>query len=588
MSKGRHPNPPTEDSIVEILRERAASLPARRIFCWLEDGEIEREALTYAELDRRARVVAAEIQTCAQPGDRVLVVYDPGIEFIVGLFGCLYAGTMAVPCAPPRMELAHEGMNSLARVAGDCQPRAIVTGGELAAKLPTLCAAIPLLADLSCLDTGQIADGTEAGWRDPHLGRDSRALLQYTSGSTGAPRGVSITHGNILHNEFVIQHAFRHWTALGSGNGVCWLPLYHDMGLIGNVLQAVYVDAPCFLMSPLVFLRHPIRWLQAISRYRTHSSGGPNFAYDLCVQRITDEQKRTLDLSDWEVAYIGAEPVSPATLDRFAAAFACCGFQREAFYPCYGLAEATLMVSGGDGPRPAIVESFPSGSPVAASSSTVATSSTLSTRPLVGCGHAWSGHEIAIVDPATRTACPGGAVGEIWFAGPSVAEGYWNRPEDTAATFRAALSDSERGPFLRTGDLGCIVNGELFVTGRLKDLIIIHGRNFVPHDIEETVRTVHEAFRPNRGAALGCHIDGEERLVILQEIDRQTRRLDVGALARDMRQVITERHQLQVADIVFLRNDSLPRTSSGKVRRFECKEQYLAGRLIEWKAKVPS
>jgi acyl-CoA synthetase (AMP-forming)/AMP-acid ligase II len=246
------------------------------------------------------------------------------------------------------------------------------------------------------------------------------------------------------------------------------------------------------------------------------------------------------------------------------------------------LAEATLMVSGGDGPRPAVVETFSSDPPATASLSTASTSS------LVGCGHAWPGHEIAIVDPATRTACPEGAVGEIWFAGPSVAEGYWNSPDETAATFHASLSDSGRGPFLRTGDLGCIINGELFITGRLKDLIIIHGRNFVPHDIEETVRTVHEAFRPNRGAALGCQIDGEERLVILQEIDRQTRRLDVRELARDVRQVIAERHQLQVADIVFLRNDSLPRTSSGKVRRFACKEQYLAGRLIEWKGKDPS
>jgi acyl-CoA synthetase (AMP-forming)/AMP-acid ligase II len=459
----------------------------------------------------------------------------------------------------------------------------------LAAKLPNLCATISSLAELSCLDTGQIADGAAAGWSDPHLGRQSRALLQYTSGSTGTPRGVSITHGNILANEFVIQHAFRHWTALGSGNGVCWLPLYHDMGLIGNVLQAVYVDAPCFLMSPFVFLRHPIRWLQAISRYRTHTSGGPNFAYDLCVQRITDEQKGTLDLSDWEVAYIGAEPVSPATLDRFAAAFDCCGFQREAFYPCYGLAEATLFVSGGEGPRPAVVQTFPLESTLPASSSTVSTPSTnASASPLVGCGHARPPHEITIVEPTTRAICPEGAVGEIWFAGPSVGEGYWNSPEETAATFHAALSDSGRGPFLRTGDLGRMVDGELFVTGRLKDLIIIHGRNFVPHDIEETVRTVHEAFRPNRGAALGCQIDGEERLVILQEIDRQTRRLDVRELARDVRQVIAERHQLQVADVVFLRNDSLPRTSSGKVRRFACKEQYLTGRLIEWKSKAPS
>ena len=326
MSKGRSPQPPTENSIVEILRGRAAALPARRVFCWLDDGETEGASLTYAQLDARARAVAAQIQGRARPGDRVALVYEHGIEFIAGLFGSLYAGTMAVPCAPPRRELGREGLEPLARIAADCQPRLILTGGALAAHLPEVCAAVPALADRPYLDTGGVSDNAGADWHDLHLGRRAPAILQYTSGSTGVPRGVSITHGNVLHNEFVIQQAFRHWTALGSGTGVCWLPLYHDMGLIGNVLQAVYVDAPCFLMSPLVFLRHPIRWLQAISRYRTHTSGGPNFAYDMCVERVTDEQKQTLDLSDWEVAYIGAEPVSPVTLDRFAEAFAGCGF----------------------------------------------------------------------------------------------------------------------------------------------------------------------------------------------------------------------------------------------------------------------
>jgi acyl-CoA synthetase (AMP-forming)/AMP-acid ligase II len=588
VTTGRPITPPTEASLLEILQERVASVPDRHIFTFLEDGEVESERFTYHQLDGRARAIAAQLQEGVAPGDRVMLVYPPGLEFIAALFGCFYAGAIAVPVYPPRFGMVADPCRALATIARDCEPAAILVGGALTEPMTAACTALAELSSIRLIPTEP--NGWHAVSFQPQtVGRDTIALLQYTSGSTGDPKGVVITHGNILENEHVIQLAFHHRTASRMGEGVCWLPFYHDMGLIGNVLQAVYVDGPCYLMSPLVLLQRPIRWLEAMTRYRAHSSGGPNFAYDLCVRRITAEQKATLDLSHWELAAIGAEPVSSEAMDRFAEAFAPCGFRREAFYPCYGLAEATLFVSGGDKEAPPVVRSFPARDveyhPVAQE-----TQGLLSlgfrederAQTLVGCGHAWTDHEIVIADPVTLRECPAGVVGEIWFRGPSVAQGYWRRGHETAEIFDAALSDSGRGPFLRTGDLGFLSDGELFVSGRLKDLIVIRGHNHYPQDIEETVARLHEAFRPNTTAAMGCPIAGEERLVILQEIDRSSRRLDAEILKRDIVRAVAERHQLQVYEVLFVRNGTLPKTTSGKVRRHECRQRYLTGQLTLW------
>jgi acyl-CoA synthetase (AMP-forming)/AMP-acid ligase II len=600
---GRRTTPPTESSLLDILEDRARTVPDRQIFCFLEEGEVESERLTYRSLERRSQAIAARLQQSTSPGDRVILLYAPGLEFIAALFGCFYAGTIAVPVQPPRLDLLDVGFRRLAGIAANCQPTVTLTGGPIAESITTTCQRIADLQKLPLIITDHIAEQTSADYRRQTMTRDMPALLQYTSGSTGDPKGVVITHGNILSNSYVLQLAFHHRSYERPGVGVCWLPFYHDMGLIGNVLQALYVDGPCFLMSPLTLLQRPLKWLEAISRYQAYSSGGPNFAYDLCVRRVTAEQKKTLDLSSWELAAIGAEPISASTMDRFVEAFAECGFRREAFYPCYGLAEATLFVSGGDKESAPVVRRFRADeitfaagqSPCKLPKTTdVATADLPATVPvesiqmLVGCGHSWTDHELLIVDPVSCTECAPQRVGEIWFRGSSVASGYWGRPEETAATFDARRCPDGRGPYLRTGDLGFLADGELFISGRLKDLIVIRGQNHFPQDIEETVATLHPAFRPNASAACSCPMDGEERLVILQEIDRRTKQLGIAELKRIVRKALAERHQLQAHDIIFLRNGSLPKTTSGKIQRHECRQRYMAGQFVPWSAKAPS
>ncbi|MBX3439554.1 MAG: fatty acyl-AMP ligase [Planctomycetaceae bacterium] len=597
---GRATIPPTEASILEILDDRAESLPDRTVFTFLDEGEHEAAWLTYAGLQRRARAIAAELQQHTVVGDRVFLVYPFELEVIAALFACFSAGVIAVPTPPPRMELLEDGLAPLAALVKDCEPAVILSGGVVAEQLQALLSQRSEFSRCVFLNTDAIADERAADFAAVTIDRDTRAVLQYTSGSTGLPKGVMISHGNILHNSYVIQLALQHRTATPPPpatrwEAVCWLPYYHDMGLIADIIQPVFADGPSYRFSPLVLLQRPVRWLEAISRYRAHTSGGPNFAYDLCVRRISDDQKTSLDLSCWNVAAIGAEPISPHTIERFADAFACCGFRKEAFYPCYGLAEATLIVSGGDKQAAPVLRTFPAAE-LAFRASDAISPHAPETRPistdvdgesvLVGCGHAWTDHEIVLVDPESCHESPEGAVGEIWFAGPSVAEGYWGRAAETRETFNAYLSESGRGPFLRTGDLGVIRDGELFICGRIKDLIVIRGRNHYPEDIEATVSRVHEAFPPSGSVALGCVIDGEERLVLLQEIDRRTRKLDLSELAREIRRRVAEQHQLQAHEILFLQKGALPKTTSGKVRRRDTQHRYLTGQLLQWAPKA--
>jgi acyl-CoA synthetase (AMP-forming)/AMP-acid ligase II len=433
-------------------------------------------------------------------------------------------------------------------------------------------------------------------WREPALNRETLAFLQYTSGSTAAPKGVMVSHGNLLSNERMVQQAFGH-TEQSTFAG--WLPLYHDMGLIGNVLQPLYIGAACILMAPMAFLQRPVRWLQAISRYRARTSGGPNFAYDLCVRKITDEQRAALDLSSWRVAFNGAEPVRASTLEQFTATFAPCGFRPETFYPCYGLAEATLFVSGG---TPAALPIFQTvqGTALEHNQALTASADHEATRRLVGCGQTWQEQQIRIVDPETQTECPGGRVGEIWVSGPNVAQGYWQHADATERTFQARLAGTQDGPFLRTGDLGFMQDGELFVTGRLKDMIIISGRNHYPQDIEQTVEHSHPAIRLGCCAAFSIDVDGEERLVVAAEVDRHHRppsrnaSLETGNLPEGMapadgesmvkaiRRAVVEQHDLRVHEVVLLKVGGVPKTSSGKIQRHACRNGLLAGSLDLW------
>ena len=535
-------------------------------FTFLADSGREAGRLTYAALDARALTVPAALREAVAPGERALLLYPPGpsgLDFIAAFFGCLYAGVVAVPAYPPR---PHDRSQARLRaIARDSEPRAALTTSSVLAGASGGSAPAPELAGVRWIATDSLEDTLAAAGEGeaPEPDPESIAFLQYTSGSTAEPKGVEVTHANLLHNERMIGAAFaqdEHSVVVG------WLPLHHDMGLIGNVLQPLHAGGRCVLMSPVAFLQRPLRWLEAISRYRGTTSGGPDFAYELCARKATPEALAGLDLASWRVAFNGAEPVRAETLERFAATFAPCGFRPEAFYPCYGLAEATLFVAGGvPGRMPRILRVAPE-----------------SAHRVVSCGRPWLGQRLAVTDPETGAECPPGREGEVWIAGPSVARGYWRNPEATARDFNAFLLETGEGPFLRTGDLGFVAGGELYVTGRLKDLIILRGRNHYPQDLERTAEASHADLRPGNGAAFAVEAGGEERLVIVLEVERRRRANledDLTAVAEAVRRAVAEEHEVQVWEVVLLRAGALPKTSSGKVQRALCRRLYLAGEL---------
>ncbi len=569
-------------TLVELLRRRAAEMPNRRAYEFLVDGETDTRSLTYADLDRQARAIAAWLQSRGAAGERALLLYPPGLEYIAAFLGCLYAGVVAVPAYPPQRK---RGLPRVQAIAVDSEAAYVLTTTASEAAIRRLSGHEPgyeRLTALRWLNTDTLAIENGDDWREPEINERSLAFLQYTSGSTGTPKGVMVSHGNLLHNEWMIQEAFAH---TGEDLIVGWLPLYHDMGLIGNVLQPLYLGVPCVLMSPVHVLQKPLRWLSAISRYRATTSGGPNFAYDLCVRQISEAQRQSLDLSTWTVAFNGAEPIRPDTLRRFGETFQSCGFRPEAFYPCYGLAEATLLATGGEAgslpvirSRDAVAEDRHTDSPSADRTST-----------LVGCGTARLDQQIRIVHPELRTLCVDGRVGEVWIKGRSVAQGYWRRDEETHAVFHAMLADTGEGPFLRTGDLGLLGEGELFIVGRLKDLIIIRGRNHYPQDIERTVEESHPVLRSGGGAAFSVAEQGEEEhLVVVQEVEPRVKAFDHEAVITSVREAVAREHEVALSAVVLIKPGTLPKTSSGKVQRRLCRTQYLARELtVIVESRVP-
>jgi FkbH-like protein len=559
--------------LVDLLRQRAQNQPDTTAYIFLQDGEAETDSFTYRELDQQAQVIAASLQPLAAPGERALLLYPSGLEFIAAFFGCLYAGVIAVPAYPPRR---NQKMSRLQALVEDSQTKIALTTKELLPSIESRFAEERGLAEVSWLATDNIASQEMLVWQEPVLNSNTLAFLQYTSGSTGTPKGVMVSHGNLLHNSEYIKQAFE---LTPDSVSVSWLPSFHDMGLIDGILQPLYTGFLGVLMPPTSFVQRPLQWLQAISRYKATHCGGPNFGYELCINNITPEQRNTLDLSSWCSAYSGAEPIRRETLKRFSATFESCGFRPNFFYPCYGMAEATLMVSGGmvkDKPVYCALEA----DALQQNRIVKASGDTENVMHLVGCGRAWLDTNIAIVDPESLTRCAPDQVGEIWVSGSSIAQGYWNQPEQTQETFQARLSDTDIGPFLRTGDLGFLHDGELFVTGRLKDLIIIRGRNHYPQDIELTVERSHPALRPTCGAAFSIEVDGEEQLAIAQEIDRQyLRKLNVDEVVKEIRRAVIEHHELEVHTILLLKTVKIPKTSSGKIQRRACKANFLANSL---------
>ncbi|GGK32583.1 acyl-CoA synthetase [Caldalkalibacillus thermarum] len=559
-------------SISDILRYRSEATPSQTAFTFFIDAKQEVH-VSYAELDHKARVIAGLLQMLDASGKRVLLVYPPGPEYIFAFFGCLYAGASAVPIYPPR---ANSSLNRLNTIVNDAEPSLVLTNRNICSLIEKMVSRYHELTRLKWIASDEADDTFAYSWLGRKHKAEDVAFIQYTSGSTTTPRGVLLSHANLLNN---IQRITQFFGLSEKDRGVIWLPPYHDMGLIGGVLTPICVGFPVHLMAPVDFLKRPYLWLKIISEKQATCSGGPNFAYEMCLDKITQEQKKQLDLSSWTLAFNGAEPVKWHTIERFSEAFASCGFQKQAFYPCYGLAESTLMVSGIDRQQ----------GPVACTVSKKMLNqhkveNVAPDHPdaciIVSSGLSSSDQEILIVNPETLAPCKEDEIGEIWIKSPSVAQGYWNNQSLSSQTFEAYESAQGRGPYLRTGDLGFMQDGHLYVTGRMKHVLIIRGRNYYAHDIEYTVQHSHEAFRVGAGAAFAVEMEGEERLVIVQEVDRMFRKKIIPIeLITGIRQAIADEHGLEVYAVVLLKPGSIPKTSSGKIQHHICRDQFLNGML---------
>jgi len=573
----------THQSLVEVLRERARDRSNDRAFTFLTDGEVEGDTLTYGELDARARSIAAALASHGLiPGERALLLYPPGLEFIAGFFGCLYAGIVAVPAYPPQPSQLARTLPRLLAILADADVAIVLCDTTVSRAGQAMTAHAQALANIPWLSTDRLGVSRADEWTGHRTAPDHLAFLQYTSGSTASPRGVMVSHANLLHN---LAYARRQG---GNGPGtvsVSWLPVIHDMGLIEGVLQPIFAAYPAHLMAPASFLQRPMRWLRAITRYRATNSGAPNFAYDLCVRKVSDDQLHELELSSWRIAYNGAEPIRRDTLVAFHERFHRVGFRWKSCFPVYGLAESTLLVSTGDRDYEPVIREVDVEQ--LARERVVAPIDGAATRSLVSSGPHSFGTRIVIVDPTTAAPCADGEVGEIWVSSPSVARGYWRRDAETAETFRARLADGT-GPFLRTGDLGTMIDGELFVTGRLKDIIVIRGYKYYPQDIELTAERQHTAIRGGCSAAFaldGCEGDSVGLAIELdpRELpgDQEGREQVFGEVVNAVRAAVATEHGVNLSLVAIVGVGGVPKTSSGKLRRRACRDALMDGSLSE-------
>lgn len=567
------PVPHGPATLIDVLRDRAAELGDKLAFRFVRESNDDAVERTYFQMFERAAAIAAELQQRLEPGDRVVLVYPPGLEFVEAFFGCVLAGVIAVPVAAPARRRSTAGYESILAAA---QPKLILSssaygtgadGAELFRGNAT--------HHRPWLATDLVATERQRAWREPLVNADDTAFLQFTSGSTTTPRGVILSHANLLSNAELIHRAFGTST---DSRGVFWLPLYHDMGLIGGVIQPLYCGGTSTLLAAASFLQRPGLWLETITATRATISGAPDFAYDLCARKVTPAEREKLDLSSLEVAFSGAERIRATTIERFNEAFGPCGFRPEAWFPCYGLAEATLIVTGGPrGHRPTIIQVAKE--ELARHRVREVAADAANSLSLVSSGIGMDEQEVLVVSSETREICPDGRVGEIWVRGPSVALGYHEQRQRTTEVFRAFLAGSEDGPFLRTGDLGFFHDGQLYVTGRVKDLLIIRGRNYYPDDIETSVANAYPSLRHGCCVALSVDDGDVERLVIVQELDPRQRSLDADAAIQAIRRAVAAGHDLEVDSIVLTKAGGIPKTSSGKPRRSACRDLYLTGEL---------
>lgn len=570
-------------NLVEILQARAEEQPNQTAFIFLEEGENEKERITYAQLDKKARQVAVYLQEESNSGERALLLFPMGLEFVSAFYGCMYAGIIPIPTNPPQLNRSALRLNA---IVNDSEASLALTTPNFIEDLDQRFKQIPNLEALHWVDDSKVSAANENDWKKPDLSPDNLAFIQYTSGSTSTPRGVTISHKNVVHNISMVNN-IRYLERGPDSVYVNWAPIFHDMGLILSLMVTVGDCFPAVMMSPIAFLQKPARWLKAITKYKGTFSGGPNFSYELLNNKVKPEECEGLDLSNWKMAFNSAEPIRPETQTRFAEKFSPYGFKHEAFHPCYGLAEATLVVTGYGGEKTTLT--YPVDRAALEKGKIVASDKGgVQTQLLVNCGRPLGDMHVNIVNPETKERSADDEIGEIWVAGGSVTNGYWNREEDTEKLCRARIKGSDEGPFVRTGDLGFMRGNDVYVTGRSRDMIIIRGRNYYPQDIELTVQESHEALQPGGGASFGITIDGVEYLVVIHEVKREFRKyLDLDEVIKKIRFAIARDQGIRAYAVVLIRPYSLPKTSSGKVMRHAALEQFLDGELKivgEWRA----
>lgn len=562
-------------TLIDLLRLRASERPDDLAYAFLDDGGLVGERLTYGQLDVQARAVATYLQEAGAEGDRALLLFPAGLDFLKAFFGCLYAGVIAIPAPPPEASRLKRTLPRLRAIVEDARASAILSSTETLGLMESSGRDAPEMLALRSLDIRSVATGLAGRWKDPKVGPDVLAYLQYTSGSTTRPKGVMIDHRNVVSHCDDVRAACDYTRESLS---VTWLPYFHDYGLIEGLMVPLANGTPCYVMSPFAFLKRPFAWLRAITTCRATHTQAPNFAYDQCVRRIKPEQAAQLDLRSLRSAGNGAEPINPTVIEAFHRRFAPYGLRREAINPAYGLAEATLMVSCSSPAKPPRIGAFRADA-LGEGRAVEASEEWEPTRQITSCGPPVGEARVLIVDAETRTRRGAGEVGEIWVSGVGVARGYWERPEETAATFRAELADTGEGPFLRTGDLGFLHDGELYVTSRIKDLIIVAGTNHHPQDIEWTVEGAHDALRPGGAAAFPVLVEGEERLAVAAEVERGSieAEADAAPIFESVRTAVARGHELAVHAILLLARGSLPKTASGKTQRHGCRRLFEEG-----------
>ncbi len=566
-------------NLVEILTYRGKYQFNQLAYTFLPDGETEENHLTYGELLESATAIAVELNSRIPSGERALLLYPAGLDFICAFFGCLLAGVAAIPVNLPKK---NQKMKRVAAILENAQTNLILSTQS---QIPVLESYLDL-EKVTYLATDTLSHQNRDNRQIVEIPGETLAFLQYTSGSTGNPKGVMVSHENLLNNLQDLD------SSVGTDENSClitWLPVFHDMGLIFGILLPFYRGIPCYLMPPMAFLQHPIRWLKAISTYGGTHTAAPNFAYKRCIDKIKEEELQDLDLRQWRVAFNGAEPVRIETLIKFADKFAPCGFEFNNFCPAYGLAETTLQIASVSQTQvPKVCQVYKE---KLAQNQIFITDKLENSQELVSCGQTTIDTDIAIVNPETKQRCQPDEVGEIWVKGKTVAQGYWQLPEATEEIFQATIANTGESPYLRTGDLGFLHQGQLYITGRLKDVIIIRGGNYYPQDIEQSVEQCHPDLLADCSAAFTVEVEGEEQLVIVQEVARTAiRRLNESEVIEAICQAVFEAFELSVYAIALIKPASIPKTSSGKIQRRLCRQQFLNDQLkivTHWMNSTP-